>query len=94
MRALTDERVAWMMGAEDRYVVAAVDGDESDAARYHIVMNAREDEPPVTLEVTRAGDRTELLLRQDGFSEQTKRNRAERNWTSRIRRLARHLEAR
>ena len=87
------ERLQWL-DAENEYDVTSAEADESDAARYHVVMQARGGEPPVTLELTRAGDRTDLLLRQDGFPDRTARNRAERAWKSRIRRLAQYVETR
>ena len=69
------------------------DADERDAARYHMVMSGQDGEPPVTVELARAGDGSEFLLRQDGFSEKDARDRAEKAWKSHIRRLARHIDA-
>ena len=93
-RALTtpEHRGQWL-GSGDEHAIVHAEADERDAARYHIVMNGHDGEPPVTIELARAGDGSELLLRQDGFSEKAACDRAEKAWKSHIRRLARHIDA-
>lgn len=94
-RALTErhERVLWL-ASDDEYRILTAEADERDAARYHMVVESSASEPSATVELTRAGDGAELLVRQDGFGNRGARDRAERTWKSRIRRLARHVEAR
>ena len=93
-RALTlpEQRAQWLRSPDD-YAIVRAEADERDAARYHIVLNGNDGEPPVTIELARAGDGAELLLRQAGFTEKSVRDRAEKAWKSHIRRLARHVDA-
>lgn len=93
-RALTrpEERAHWL-GSDNEYGVVHAEADERDAARYHIVMNGKNGEAPITVELARAGDGAEFLLRQNGFADKLARDAAERAWKSRIRRLARHVDA-
>ena len=94
-RALTapDERSLWL-GSDDEHDVVTAEADERDAARFHMVLKSRGGGPSIAIELTRAGDGAELLLRQEVFADRAARDRAERAWKSRIRRLARHVEAR
>ena len=53
--------------------------------------NTAERESLVTLELTPAGDGTELLLKHEGFEDTKACRQHEQHWTERLRRLARLL---
>lgn len=96
--AETDVRV----GGRYHIVMKSPDGEEHDVSGVYreVVANQKlvytwawkstpERESLVTIELTPAGDATELLLKHERFADKQARDRHEEGWTGCIKRLAR-----
>ena len=84
------EIARWHAAGASYEVVRALP-DESRPGHYHADLQSAGSGSLVSVEITPAGDGTELVLRLDAGSERTD---DEREWKTRVRRLARHLESR